>query len=228
MTTNDTAIAVADPEDAGQRIADLTERARFYIERAYVAYQANNKDAGNDALVVAHSHIDALADYGRAATQTIIGLNEAMQEVIQQRDQAIDQRVDLEGSSDELVAERVEQEAEYIEESVYDNLDVTEIAAEHEDNWLYSIRQSIDTLRVEGDIDGADRLEELVGVYIQARDALSDAKNNAEAALLKASNERRVAAGLTAVHWYTPPGFFDAAPDPDDTDDDDTDDDSDN
>lgn len=220
MPTSQMQLAVLEPEDMNAQVAGLAYEAREQLDLAWTALNVDcNVEATNNALVLIDEKMRGLRAFGEAATAALIILQQDRQILEQQRNEAIQGKVEAEERADlaedhaerlvenmeGMVQEKVESALAFNEMMWENDLDTESIYAEEEEAMLDDLHCRVACLRYEGQEADAAELEQAIATYIQAAQAMTDAGTRAVAKLVDASNARRAAEGLEPEPWYKVP-----------------------
>jgi hypothetical protein len=236
MSTNQAALALLDPDEMNSQVTDLAQSAREQLDRAWAALNVDrNIEATNDALVAIDADVRRLRAFGEASAAALIVLQQDREILEQQRDQAIrdrasaDERAELAEdhaerlieNMDGMVQQKVESEMMIAQMMWESAIDPAEIADEQEEAWLADLSARAACLRFEGQEADAAEMEQLIGAYLQARQAVIDGGQQAVVKLVEISNKRREAEGLDPEPWYKVPAELRGDSEDDDPEDDD-------
>lgn len=201
-----------DPAEVQALIEALGQSVHNHLDHAYTLLQsdAGNIEEINRHIVAADRDMWKLSQAGAMPIAALAGMAEAMQVVVEQRNQLAGENEKVTQENQEL-QERVDEIEEDLDGAVFDRLAMHAFFTgwddfgEIEGDLVEDIQTRAVCLDYEGQKDDAEALNKAIAAYQTARDAMVDLANASVKTLTAISNNRRADQGLKPLDVYLIP-----------------------
>jgi hypothetical protein len=181
---NSTAIDQVTAEQIRQHVIALRDGAKQGLNEIWTAVQAG-QDCSN-ALTVVDEHINALVEFGDQASAIVDGYQAMVGELASQRDQAMENFKELEGTVDELQEQAYNEGLSHIWDCDECQAELRQYFQEAEDEEVGERADDIaGMLRLVGKGDVADKIENKAAELIRLREEVDKLIDDGETLFLQ-------------------------------------------